>query len=93
MAMIARPTRFRRESFSALKNTIAAGIPNSKARNSIFIRFIVISYAQRHGSGDPTPCGGYPATDCWEHIYSFLIGDGITPLKKTITSKLSTEPL
>ena len=20
--------------------------------------------AQRHGSGDPTPCGGYPATAC-----------------------------
>ena len=64
MAMIARPTRFRRESISALKNTIAAGIPNSKARNSNFIRFIVISYAQRQRSGDGALCATYPATHC-----------------------------
>ena len=24
--------------------------------------------SERHGSGDPTPCGGYPGTDC-SHLY------------------------
>ena len=26
--------------------------------------FIIYSYFQRHGSGDPTPCGGYPGPAC-----------------------------
>ena len=27
--------------------------------------FILLLLAERQGSGDPTPCGGYPATPCW----------------------------
>ena len=48
------------------------GITRFFARNSSFsfavapphIHFYRISEFERHGSGDPTPCGGYPGTDC-----------------------------
>ena len=28
---------------------------------------------QRHGSGDPTPCGGYPGPDCWLLFFIELV--------------------
>jgi hypothetical protein len=33
---------------------------------------ILISCIQRQGSGDPTPCGGYPGPHCWE-AFSFFV--------------------
>ena len=35
---------------------------------NIFILFV----AERHGSGDPTPCGGYPAPDCSHFSFIFF---------------------
>ena len=32
----------------------------------------VYNSSERHGSGDPTPCGGYPGTDCWPHFQKSL---------------------
>ena len=54
-------------------------IGDFRAVTRIFARIFSFSFAvapprshfyrifkfERHGSGDPTPCGGYPGTDCW----------------------------
>ena len=64
------------------------GITRFFARNSSFsfavapphIHFYRISEFERHGSGDPTPCGGYPGPACWGS--SFLMRNLIT-LKST----------
>ena len=46
------------------------------------IHFVVvfISVVERHGSGDPTPCGGYPAPACWA---KFQCPPTIEPIKRT----------
>ena len=44
------------------------GCDPEQQHDGVVVHFICI---QRHGSGDPTPCGGYPGTDCWRNDFPF----------------------
>ena len=49
------------------------------------IYFIFIFYCQRHGSADPTPCGGYAGPDCWLRL-SFVFS-GYIRIKNGINTR------
>ena len=59
-------------------------------------QFMIYSfYFQRHGSGDPTLCGGYPGTDCSTRFVSVFstISSVITPCLKRCDRSSSSRPL
>jgi hypothetical protein len=68
------------------------------------VNIFILSFAERHGSGDPTPCGGYPAAGCWVSfcpgscigiyfsIFLSAFGSAIMRLASTITSNAKMMP-
>ena len=59
---------------------ITAFVKSSMAGYVINILIVIFSYAQRHGSGDPTPCGGYPGTACSD--FGIFVDASITSFSK-----------